>query len=153
MRSGPRISLADLSQKFQAEAAAQIYRPAPAQAHTTECRECVAGVKAAARLLPTTDEARLNGTERAYLAELRRMGLAFVGVQCVTFKLADDCRYSPDFLTVNRDGLLTAIEVKGFWRDDARVKVKVAARLFPFIAFVAVRKSAGGAWNYEEIKP
>ena len=43
-------------------------------------------------------------------------------------------------------------EVKGFWRDDARVKIKVAAEHFPF-KFVAVRKkklSEGGGWDVEE---
>jgi len=39
-------------------------------------------------------------------------------------------------------------EVKGFWRDDARVKIRVAASLYPF-RFVAVTKTKGG-WDIEE---
>lgn len=63
-------------------------------------------------------------------------------VQGLTLLLAPQCRYTPDFWTVNTDGTLTAWEVKGFWRDDARVKLKVAADKYRWLAsFVAVQ------WN------
>ena len=39
-------------------------------------------------------------------------------------------------------------EVKGFWMDDARVKIKVASEMFPF-RFVAVTRKAG-RWEAEE---
>jgi hypothetical protein len=39
-------------------------------------------------------------------------------------------------------------EVKGFWQDDARVKIKVAASIYPF-KFIAVKKAKGG-WEREE---
>jgi hypothetical protein len=43
-------------------------------------------------------------------------------------------------------------EVKGFWTDDARVKIKVAADLYPFrfIAAQALPKKQGGGWKIEE---
>jgi hypothetical protein len=47
------------------------------------------------------------------------------------------------------DGVLEVVEVKGFWRDDARVKVKVAAAIYPF-KFVAVTRTRGGSWRPEE---
>ena len=43
-------------------------------------------------------------------------------------------------------------EVKGYWTEDARAKIKVAANKFPF-RFVAVYKQAkkdGGGWRFEE---
>jgi hypothetical protein len=46
---------------------------------------------------------------------------------------------------------MEAHEVKGFWTDDARVKIKVAASQFP-VAFIAVRrigKAKGGGWDIE----
>ena len=102
---------------------------------------------------PTTDEARLNKTERAYLARLRGLGCyPWVGVQCITLKLGDDCRYTPDFWVLDPDGNLGAREVKGFFRDDAKVKIKVAARLYPWIKFVVVKKDKLG-WNESEVKP
>jgi len=42
-------------------------------------------------------------------------------------------------------------EVKGFWQDDARVKIKVAADMYPF-RFIAVKpraKKDGGGWQTE----
>jgi hypothetical protein len=44
-------------------------------------------------------------------------------------------------------------EVKGFWRDDARAKIKIAADAYPF-RFFAIRKQpakAGGGWEVEAI--
>ena len=50
----------------------------------------------------------------------------------LTFKLAADTRYTPDFVVIGEDDTLECHEVKGFFRDDAKVKIKVAADLFPF---------------------
>jgi hypothetical protein len=101
---------------------------------------------------PSTDEDRLNKTERAYLTYLREQSYASIKIQAVTLKLGDDCRYTPDFFTVDRNGEGVFHEVKGFWRDDARVKIKVAAREFP-VKFIAVQKAKGGGWTVEEINP
>lgn len=63
-------------------------------------------------------------------------------------RLADATFYTPDFLVVVADGF-EFHEVKGFWRDDALVKFKVAAELFPFFRFLAMRKASvreGGHW-------
>lgn len=101
---------------------------------------------------PSTDEERLNKTEKAYLAHLRAHGFRWIGIQSLTLKLGDDCRYSPDFITISISGELTAREVKGFFRDDAKVKIKVAARMFPWIKFIVVRKDKSG-WTHEPMKP
>ena len=55
-------------------------------------------------------------------------------------------------LVVTADGLLQYHEVKGFWRDDARVKIKVAARLFRDRKFIAVQWKAK-RWVFEVISP
>ena len=68
------------------------------------------------------------------------------------FRLADNTFYTPDFAVMLEDGQLQAHEVKGHWEDDARVKIKVAAALYP-IQFIAVQKLAkknGGGWVTEE---
>ena len=95
------------------------------------------------------DEAKLNKTETRWLSELQGMECDWIGVQNVTLKLGDNCRYTPDFVSL-RKGVLTVWEVKGFWRDDARVKIKVAARQFAWLKFVAVSYKKG-AWQIEEI--
>lgn len=64
------------------------------------------------------------------------------------FKLADNTFYTPDFAVMLASSELQCHEVKGFWTDDARVKIKVAADIYP-IKFIAVKKSKGG-WAIEE---
>ena len=68
------------------------------------------------------------------------------------FRLADDAYYKPDFVALWANGELVAYEVKGMWREAARVRIKVVADHFPF-RFIAVRKrkvSEGGGWEYEQ---
>lgn len=98
----------------------------------------------------------MNKTEAAYAAHLEGLKIleqiVWYVFEAITFKLAKDCRYTPDFLVMLPTGLLEVHEVKAFWADDARVKIKVAAEKFPF-RFVAIRKRAkkdGGGWAVEE---
>jgi hypothetical protein len=100
----------------------------------------------------STDEAKLNKTEQAYLNYIRCLGFTWIGVQNVTLKLAHDTRYTVDFVTVDKNGVTDMREVKGFFRDDAKVKIKVAARMFPWLRFLVVRKTKNG-WEHEEVKP
>lgn len=109
-------------------------------------------------MAPTTDQLKLNKTEKAYHEWLKLQGHPWIGVQCITLKLGDDCRYTPDFWVLDRHGQLIAREVKGFWRDDAKVKIKVAARMYPFIRFDVVTKlkdrlSLAYPWTHEPVKP
>lgn len=100
----------------------------------------------------TTDEEKLNKTEKAYLAYLRGLNPQWLGIQNVTLKLADDTRYTPDFVAIDNCGIFHAREVKGFFRDDAKVKIKVAARQFTWIRFTLAFKDGNG-WRHEEVKP
>jgi hypothetical protein len=68
----------------------------------------------------------------------------------ITLKLGDDCRYTPDFYVVNRESEVEFHEVKGFFRDDAKVKIKVAAEMFPFRFFLA--QVVKGGWDVKEIQ-
>src|SRR5579872_339508 len=79
----------------------------------------------------------------------------------ITLKLAADCRYTPDYSVIRNDvesdptWALTFYEVKArrkgrmFAEDDSKVKIKVAASMFPFRFFYAVPKSNG---DWEEIE-
>jgi hypothetical protein len=64
--------------------------------------------------------------------------------------MGDDCRYTPDFMVIAEDDVVEFHEVKGgFWRDDAKVKIRVAAELYPmfrFKSFFKQPKKLGGAW-------
>ncbi len=80
--------------------------------------------------------AGMNKTEAARALDLEAMKRAGQIVEWWyerwTFKLADDLRYTPDFVLQRPDGSLEVEEVKGFWRDDARAKVKMFVAMFPF---------------------
>jgi len=98
----------------------------------------------------------MNKTEAAY--DITLQGLQSTGeivwrkFEGIKLRLADNTFYSPDFLVLRADGLLEVHEVKGYWEDDARVKIKVAAAQFPFrfIAVTAIAKKHGGGWKVEE---
>ena len=87
---------------------------------------------------------QLNKTEQSYqdhLELLMRAGeILWYKFEGVTLRLADNrCHYTPDFAVMLSDNVLEMHEVKGFWTDDARVKIKVAAEQFPF-RFIAIRR-------------
>jgi hypothetical protein len=45
-------------------------------------------------------------------------------------------------------------ETKGFWRDDALVKIRAAAEQYPWFRFLAFRKlPKGGGWQRETFGP
>lgn len=99
-----------------------------------------------------------NKTEALYkthLEALRQAGevlwYKFEGIRLV---LAEGCSYTPDFAVMRSDGTLELHEVKGaraIFRDDARVKVKMAAELFPFKVIVVYPKpKRTGGWEVEE---
>jgi len=99
----------------------------------------------------------MNKTEAAYDAHLGLLVHAgevlwrkFEGVK---LRLADNTFYTCDFAVLARDGILEMHEIKGFMQDDAAVKIKVAAAMYPF-RFVIVRartKKAGGGWEMTEV--
>ena len=95
--------------------------------------------------------AGMNNTERARAIELEAMKRGGVIVEWWyerwTFKLANDLRYTPDFVIQNPDGSLEIEETKGFWREDARAKTKMFAELYP-IPIRALTKGKQG-WTIE----
>lgn len=94
---------------------------------------------------------QMNKLEAAYAARLESLKLAGeiadYRFECIKLRLADRTFYTPDFMVLRADGEFEMHEVKGFWEDDARVKIKVAASIYPF-KFIAVRKQKG-AWETE----
>jgi hypothetical protein len=95
---------------------------------------------------------RMNKTEAAYqqYLEILRRGGEIIDHRYEPFnlRLADNTYYRPDFFVVYADHF-EVHEVKGFWRDDARVKIKVAAAMFPWWIFKAIKK-VKGSWVIEQ---
>jgi len=98
---------------------------------------------------------QMNKTEADYSAHLDLLknagDVAWFKFEGLKFRLADNTFYTPDFAVMMAGGEMQAHEVKGFWQDDARAKIKIAADLYPF-QFIAVKvkpKKDGGGWSYE----
>lgn len=64
-------------------------------------------------------------------------------------RLADGSYYKPDFGVLTSECLFELHETKGHWREAARVRIKIAAGLFPF-KFIALQRSPAGFWMREE---
>lgn len=100
-----------------------------------------------ARVRPRHNPGKMNDLERQYESHVLKP-LLLKGViqtyafESVKFRLAKATFYTPDFIVVLEDGI-EAHEVKGHWEDDARVKIKVAQSLFPWITFIGVQKVKG----------
>ena len=84
--------------------------------------------------------------------------------QAWTFKLASDCRYTPDF-AVLRDvpPQWTLVDVKGrkvkpdgtqtYWaEEDAKIKIKLSAKIFPMFRWVIAFPLQNGEWQEVEIR-
>jgi hypothetical protein len=90
--------------------------------------------KALGRLPP----GKANKTESAYgdFLELRRRAgdVLWFKFEGMKFKLADNTFYTPDYPVLLSDGTMEMHEVKplNFATDDSKVKIKVAAEMFPF---------------------
>lgn len=97
----------------------------------------------------------LNKTEAAFWDRVRPSPLIRqIAREPVTFRLAGRTRYTPDFgvwpeLIAEHDGRFTLCEVKGFMRDDAAVKLKVAAEMFPWFRWLLVRRERRQGWGWE----
>jgi len=98
----------------------------------------------------------MNKTEKAYseVLEMRKMAgeILWWKFEGITFKLAHDTRYTPDFSAMMASGEIQIFEVKGnlnYIQDDAKVKIKVAAESFPFRFFLVapIARKNGGGWT------
>lgn len=98
---------------------------------------------------------QMNKTEAAYAEHLKCITgtvVQWFKFEGVKLRLADNTFYTPDFAVMLTDGTMEMHEVKGYWQDDARVKIKVAADMYPF-RFIAIKPrtaKAGGGWQVEE---
>ena len=98
----------------------------------------------------------MNKTEAAYDAHLALQqhegAILWRKFEGLKLRLADNTFYTPDFAVMAASGEMECHEVKGFMMDDANVKIKVAAEIYPF-RFLVVRAAAkrdGGGWKVEE---
>ena len=85
----------------------------------------------------------MNKTEQAYwdkvIVPAQQAGRIDKAVyERLKVVLAPGSTYTPDFFLTTEDGDLIVVEIKGFWREDDRVKIKVAADTFSSFYWYAV---------------
>lgn len=122
----------------------------------------------------TPPKLRMNRTEEAYAERLERLRLAGEilawSFEPLKLRLGVSCYYTPDFVVVAKDRTLemhevksvhrVAVKAKGFkipgqyrerpgFRDDARVKIRVAAETHPY-RFIGAYRRSDGSWEFEE---
>lgn len=93
---------------------------------------------------------RMNATEAEY--ERLFLGRAPHGYEEITLVLGDGARFTPDFWTLGPDDVLEFHEVKGHWREAAKVRIRVAASKYPQFRFLAFR-CENGQWSRESFGP
>lgn len=109
---------------------------------------------ARARYIP----GKMNGLESRYAAHLeilrRTDKIHSYHFEAMKLKLANNTTYTPDFIVFMPDMEIQCHEVKGTskgkpWiEDDAAVKIKVAAAIFPFLFKIIWATSDG--WQERE---
>ncbi len=129
-----------------------------------DCTEDV--MKPAGRPAPGWRRARTAGHRRHVPGEMNKLEARFemevlrplllaeeiyhYSFEHIKLKLADKTWYTIDYFAQRRDGSMDAIEVKGRWEDDSRVKFKVAAREYSCFRFFAVTMESG-LWRVESV--
>lgn len=101
---------------------------------------------------------KMNGMEKEYSEvvldkRLEAGEIARWYFEHLTFRLADRTTLTPDFFVITAVGHFEIYETKGHWEDDARVKFKVAAEMYPWARWFAVTKlpkKEGGGYKVEE---
>lgn len=82
----------------------------------------------------------MNKTEERYAQRLdwllKAGEIVWYKFESIKLRLADNTFYTGDFFVMAKDGVLEVHEVKGgFITEDGKVKLKVAAEMFPFRFF------------------
>lgn len=101
------------------------------------------------RVKAVSKVSEMNRDEARFATDLELMKKAGLiqdwKYQPIKFVLAKRTTYCPDFMVIGPDHI-EFVEVKGFLRDDAAVKFKVAAKMFSCFAWRMTRWRKG-AWE------
>lgn len=106
---------------------------------------------AKATRVPTGREG-MNKLESDYAAFLAgRKDVAWWRFECFKLRLANGAFYTPDFLVVLSDGTVEVHETKGFFREAARVRLKVAVETYPFVFRLVKRLKRNEGWDITDV--
>jgi hypothetical protein len=148
-----RITLDQLGPKHRAEALAQLRDPYETPPHPASAAAPDPGVTIRQK---RGRSSKLEEDFKAFLLLGPIPDQSHVLGSVINLELANGCRYRPDAWVVYGKPLqLLAYEVKGrhAW-DDSVVKLKVAARAYPWIRFhLVTRPERLGPWKIALVEP
>lgn len=101
----------------------------------------------------------LNKTERAFRDDVLEPAKSRYVIgqwwrEPVKLRLAGRTWYTPDYLVasaVSTLQLFTFIEIKGWLREDAAIKVKVAAEMYPYFRWLLVYREGRHGWRVHHV--
>lgn len=144
-----RLTIGDLAPKYQEQIAKQL-GGGPLGMARSEAVRAVPIVAVKPRIRQNSGDG-MNKTERRYDGILRA-SWDYVYRE-PSLPLANGLKYKLDFLVVGNGGRIEGHEVKGRAFAAGIVKVKMAARLFPWIKFFLVTAKKGGEWQIDPVLP
>jgi len=106
---------------------------------------------------PRLARGTMNKTEAAYAAalelRLRAGEIISYRFEGVKLRLGEGAWYTADFFVQASDDVLELHEIKGFMREAAAVRIKVAADVYPFRFFLvrAIPRRDGGGWDVQAV--
>lgn len=110
-------------------------------------------IRTPAKAVPRRGVMNKLETDYSQLLDIRMLGgeIQEWAFEPERFRLAGGAYYTPDFRVVLANGEVELHEIKGHWREAARVRIKVASELHPY-RFIAVTRTREGEWQYEVLK-
>lgn len=108
------------------------------------------GLNPSGKRKPAHTRGVMNKTEARYadMLEIQRIAgdVLWYGFEFLKFRLGDGAWFTPDFIVIFASGEIHAVEVKGFLREAAGVRFRVAADKYPWLTWVMVERK-DGAWS------
>lgn len=107
------------------------------------------------RKVPKVNALGQNKTESDFdrlLADLKHAGrIKDFRFEPVKIRLAGQTSLRIDFLVLRRDRTVAAVEIKGYWREDAKVKTKVAPEVCPFFDYYVAFRDGLRGWDVRPV--
>lgn len=101
------------------------------------------------------DHNRMNRTESLYAGKLEALrqagGIIGWKYEALTFRLANRCSYTPDFLVITPEEIQVHEVKGGYVREDGLIKWKMTAAAHPEFRFFMC-KYTNGKWTISEYK-
>lgn len=159
MGKGARFDLSKLPESARKQVEAQLSNQSRKAAPSAYSEASGATTpRSKAKIRQDVQASGMNKSETRYAeileCRLKRGEIHRWDFEPIRLKLGPDNKttYTPDFMVIGNDGFIELIDVKGgFIMEDAMLKLKLAAKLFPMFTF-RMAQYRNGEWTETELK-